>query len=170
MRRKLSTVVISTGLLLSGGLVGVSFGGTEGIAEPHVIELSLDECSSSCRGFQLEDPIFGRDGTAWIVVSNDALFDADGTKVGHLSHQCTVTYGRNKRATPWVCTYISTFSAGPYTEPGMVAMSGNFDFDGSTFAVTGGTGAYVNVRGEATLETVGQGSDQHEVLTLNLIP
>ena len=56
--------MIATALLLSGGLVGVSFGGTGGIAEPQVIELSLDECSESCRGFELHDQIFGRSGTA----------------------------------------------------------------------------------------------------------
>lgn len=49
-------------------------------------------------------------------------------------------------------------------------MSGNFDFEGSTFAVTGGTGAYANVRGYATLDVAGEGESRPNVLTLNLIP
>lgn len=170
MVRKLSVGLIAVVLLISGGLVGVSFAGGGGITEPQSIELSLDVCGPSCRGFELRDPIFGRRGTAWVVVSEDALFDVDGTKVGHQSGQCTVSYGRNEGGTPWVCTYVVTLRAGPHTELGTVVTTGIYDFDGSTFAVAGGTGAYENVRGNATLEAVGEGADRHELLTLNLIP
>jgi Dirigent-like protein len=162
--RKLIVGVIAAALLLSGALVGVSYGGTGGITEPEVIELSLDLCSKTCRGFELQDPIFGR-GTAWIVASDDLLFDVDGTRVGRQSFQCTVSG-------PWVCTYVITLKAGPYTEPGTVVTTGIYRFSDppETLAVTGGTGAYENVRGYATMELVGAGADRHEVLTLNLIP
>jgi allene oxide cyclase-like protein len=103
-------------------------------------------------------------------MSKDPLFDVEGTKVGQQSEQCTVSYGENKGGTPWVCTYVITLKAGPHTEQGTVVTTGIYDFDSSTFAVTGGTGAYENVRGYATMELVGTGADRHEVLTLNLIP
>lgn len=45
-------------------------------------------------------------------------------------------------------------------------MTGIYDFDRSILAVTGGTGAYANARGSATLEDVGD----REALTLNLMP
>ena len=167
MMRKVTVGVIATALLMSGATVGVSFAGAGGITEPQVIELSLDLCGNSCRGFELQDPILGRRGTAWIVVSDDSLFDVDGTRVGHQSEQCTVSYGRNdKGGTPWLCTYVITLKAGPHTEPGTVVTTGIYHFGGETYAVTGGTGAYENVRGYATMVVV----DDREVLTLNLIP
>jgi hypothetical protein len=167
MMRKVSVGVIASALLVSGGLVGVSFAGAGGITEPQVIELSLDLCGDSCRGFELQDPILGRRGTAWIVVSDDPLFDVDGTRVGHQSEQCTVSYGRNdKGGTPWLCTNVITLKAAPHTEPGTVVTTGIYKFGGETYAVTGGTGAYGNVRGYATMVVV----DDREVLTLNLIP
>jgi hypothetical protein len=173
MMRKLAVAVIATALLLSGGLVGVSFGGTGGITEPTVIELSLNLCGNSCRGFELREVVFGRPGNAWIVVSKDPLFDVEGTKVGQQSEQCTVSSGENDRGgTPWVCTYIVTLKAGPSTEPGTVVLTGIYRFSDppEELAVTGGTGTYENVRGYATMELVGTGADRHEVLTLNLIP
>ena len=171
MRGKLMVGVIAAALLLSGGLVGVSFAGAADISEPQVIELSFDDCGGTCRIFELQDPVFGRPGEAWIVVNDDPLFDVDGAKVGHRSEQCTVSYGnRRDGGTPWVCTSVITLKAGPHTELGTVVTTGIFDYDGSTWAVTGGTGAYANVRGSATVETVGDGDDQHEVMTLNLIP
>jgi hypothetical protein len=167
MTKKVAVAVIAAALLLSGGLVGVSFGGTAAITEPKVIELSLDLCGDSCRGFELQDPVFGRRGTAWIVLSKDPLFDVDGNKVGQQSEQCTVSGG-----TPWVCTYVLALKAGPHTEPGTVVLTGIYRFSDppEELAVTGGTGAYENVRGYATQEVVGTGADRHEVLTLNLIP
>ena len=164
MMRKLSVGLTTAALLVSGAMVGVSYGGAGGISEPEVIELSLDLCSNRCRGFELQAPIFGR-GTAWIVASDDLLFDVDGTRVGRQSFQCTVPG-------PWVCTYVITLKAGPHTEPGTVVTTGIYRFSDppEELAVTGGTGAYENVRGYATMELVGTGADRHELLTLNLIP
>jgi hypothetical protein len=47
-----------------------------------------------------------------------------------------------------------------------VVTTGIYTFGPSTFAVTGGTGAYENVRGSARMVVI-EGS---EVLTLSLIP
>jgi hypothetical protein len=170
--RKLSVGVLAAALLLSGAMVGVSYGGGGGITEPEVIELSLDVCgNNACRGFELRDIGFGRPGTALITLNNDALFDVDGSRVGRQSAQCTTSDGRSG-GTPWVCTYVVALKAGTYTEPGTVVLTGIYRFSDppEELAVTGGTGAYDNVRGYATQELVGTGADRHEVLTLSLIP
>lgn len=166
MTRKLGIGVITAALLMSGALVGVSFAGGDGITQPEVIELSLDVCGDSCRGFELREPVFGRRGEALITLSNDLLFDVDGNEVGHQSAHCTASGGPGG-GTPWVCTYLVKLKAGPHTERGTVATTGIYRFsDPSTFAVTGGTGAYENVRGYATMEVV----QKREALTLNLTP
>jgi hypothetical protein len=165
--RKVGIGVLTAALLMSGALVGVSHGGSGGITEPTTIELSLDLCGRSCRIFELQDPIHGRPGTAWVTVSDDALLDVDGTRVGRQSYQCTTSgpAGRGP-GTPWVCTYVVTLADGPYTDAGTVVTTGIYTFGTDTFAVTGGTGAYENIRGTATMEAV----EGREVLTLNLIP
>jgi hypothetical protein len=166
MTKKLIVGALAAALLTSGALVGVSFGGGGGITQPTVIELSLDLCGDACRGFELRDPAFGKRGTALITLSEDLLFDVDGNEVGYQSNHCTTSGGRGG-GTPWVCTLLLKLKAGPHTERGTVVITGIYRFsDPSTYAVTGGTGAYENVRGYARMEVV----HKREVLTLNLIP
>jgi len=160
MTRKLSVGALAAALLMSGALVGASFGGGGGITQPEVIELSLTICGRpNCTGWELRHAAWGR-GTGLITVARDPLFDVDGTRVGSQHAQCVVG--------DWMCTYVLELKAGPYTELGTVVTTGIYRFDeGSTLAVTGGAGAYENVRGTATLEDP-RGPD--DVLTLNLIP
>ena len=165
MKRQLIVGVIAAALLVSGGLVGVSYGQGGGITEPQVIELTLDVCGNSCRIFELQDPVHGRSGNALITLSKDPLFDVDGNEIGFQSEHCTTSEGHGV-GTPWVCTYVLKLKAGPHTEPGSVVTTGIYTFGPSTFAVTGGTGAYENVRGSARMVVI-EGS---EVLTLSLIP
>jgi hypothetical protein len=160
MTRKLGVGVLAAALLMSGALVGVSFGGGGGITQPEVIELSLSICGRpNCTGWELRHAEWGRGG-GLITVARDPLFDADGTRVGSHRMQCVVG--------DWQCNVVIELKAGPYTELGTVVTSGMFRWESSTFAVTGGTGAYENVRGSATLEDP-RGPD-NAVLTLNLIP
>jgi hypothetical protein len=157
----LSVGVIATALLLSGGLVGVSVAGGQGIEQPEVIELSLDVCGAKCKGYALRDPIFGQ-GNGFMTLSRDPVFDVDGNKVGNQDESCVVSKG-----TAFVCSYVITLKDGQHTQAGTVVTTGIYLFDDpTTFAVTGGTGAYANVRGYAALETSGG----QEFLTLNLIP
>lgn len=161
MTKKLSVGALAAALLLSGALVGVSFGGGGGITQPEVIELSLELCGRpNCTGWELRHAAWGR-GTGLLTVARDPIFDADGTRVGSHRMQCVVG--------DWQCNVVLELKAGPYTELGTVVTSGIFRWEeGSTFAVTGGTGAYENVRGSATLEDPSGPGDN--VLTLNLIP
>ena len=160
MMRKLSVGVLAAALLMSGALVGVSYGGPGGITEPEVIELDYGPCSVRCRFYPLRELDGRRDGQ--VTLAKDPLFDADGNRVGNVNASCTVA-----APTDFVCTYIHTFKASPYTEQGTVTTAGIFTGeDVDLFAVTGGTGAYVNVRGFAALE-YGPGELNY---TLNLIP
>ena len=161
MSRKLSIGVLAAALLLSGALVGISFGGGGGITQPEVIELSLTICGRpNCTGWELRHTAWGRGG-GLVTSATDPLFDVDGTRVGRQNARCVV-------GGDWFCTYVVTLKDGPYTEDGTVVTTGIFGWeDGSTLAVTGGTGAYENVRGFATLEDPKGDNDS---LTLHLIP
>ena len=169
MTKKLSVAAIAAALLMSGGLVGVSFGGGAGIIEPEVIELSVDICGHEgpCRYFFLTDS--GETQTGQITLTKNPLFDVDGNEVGHMNISCVASSRPSgKGQTDWICTYVLTLKAGSHTDQGTVVASGIYasPADPDVFAVTGGTGAYVNVRGYATHED-GPGQDP---FTLHLIP
>jgi hypothetical protein len=164
MMKKLSVGLVATALVLSGAMVGVSYGGPSGITEPEVIELRFDPCSTRCRYFLMDE--LNGPSTGQVTLTKNPLFDADGNKAGNVNVSCTVSDGPGG-GTDWVCIYIHTLKAGPYTEQGTVTTTGIYTGeDVDVFAVTGGTGAYVNVRGYAALE-YGPGELNY---TLNLIP
>ena len=161
MTRKLSVGVLAAALLVSGALVGVSFGGGGGITQPEVIELSVILWDpDSFRMYGLRDPDYGK-GKAVIAVSHDSVFDVDRDDVGSLRQDCV----------DWVCTYVFGLKAGPHTERGTVVATGVYRFGKPTrFAVTGGTGAYENISGYID-EVAGEGQDEDRTfLTLNLTP
>jgi len=158
MTKKLSIAVLSAALLMSGAWVGVSFAGGGGITEPEVIELSFQVCGGEvpCRFYDIRTEE-GQRGL--FMTSRHPLFDLDGSRIGTLRTSCV---------DDWVCTYVHTLREGPYTERGTVVATGVFTFDDvMRFAVTGGTGPYMNVRGQTTIDLSGPGDD---TLTLSLIP
>jgi len=163
MMRRLSVGLIAAAMLMSGALVGVSYGGGGGITEPQTIELSVDVCGDRCRFYPLRDSD-GRQ-TGQVTLTKNPLVDADGNRAGTVNVSCTVSDGPGG-PTDWVCTYIHTLKAGPYTEQGTVVTHGIYTGnDGDVFAVTGGTGAYENVRGYATMN-YGQTPELNYTLTL----
>jgi len=159
MTRKLMVGVIAASLLVSGGLVGVSYGQGGGITEPEVIELSFGFCEPSCRSYPLSAS--GGGPAAQITLGKFTLFDVDGNRVGTIHESCV-----NSETGPWICTLIHKLKAGPHTERGTVVTNGTWSFDpviAADFAITGGTGAYANVRGFATW-------DEEGTYSLNLFP
>ena len=128
---------------------------------PRILELRFNVCSNDgpCRYYRFRDT----DGikTGQITVLKHPLFDADEDVVGHVNTFCFVSDGPGGK-TNWLCTYVHTLNATATTEHGTVVTTGNWD-SGRPFAVTGGTGAYVNVRGYAQLGNQGR-------YTLHLIP
>ncbi len=82
MTRRLSVAALAAALLMSGALVGVSFGGGGGITQPEVIELSLTICGRpNCTGWELRHAAWGQ-GTGLLTVARDPLFDVDAPGIG----------------------------------------------------------------------------------------
>ena len=140
------TGALIAALLASGLLVGVSQGDTTRIAAPLTVELvsgaSLKEVT---KGIQHQ-------------LREEALDDS-GTRVGTIRWDCA-------NGADWHCTVVYSLR-GSVDERGTVVAAGIFrGFTGESLAVTGGTGAYANVRGSIEL-SVGSDGFTH---TLELIP
>jgi hypothetical protein len=91
-------------------------------------------------------------------IREEAL-DADGARVGTIRWNCT-------DGADWHCTVVYGLK-GSDDERGTVVATGIFrGFNGESLAVTGGTGAFANVRGIVVL-SVGDDGFTH---TLDLIP
>ena len=164
MTRKLSVGVIAAALLMSGTLVGVSFGGGDGITQPEELKLEFDVFHKPAvfRFYDLREHD-GR-GSSQILLGKWPLFDVDGNKVGHMNETCLGPSHGPEGATSEICTFVHKLKAGPNTKRGTVVTTGYQLFGPGTrnWAVTGGTGAYVNVRGHATRT--------EDAYTLHLIP
>jgi hypothetical protein len=130
MGKKLSVGILAAALLLSGLLVGVSYGDapSKAIADPQVLRLVLSDQSEG-------------KGTHPINDARIAAEDQDGNLVGWMRWQ-------GKKGVDWHVTIVFGLQPGTYTERGTVQTAGIFrGFSGESLAVTGGTGAYSNVRG-----------------------
>ena len=162
--RNSAVAVLAAALLVSGLFVGVSYGGGGGITEPQMIELTTVGCSTDdgdpateCAVYPLRDSEGQRSGD--IVRFKVPLWDVDGTQVGRGFLECIGAKGTGS-----MCTAVFSLKEGPYTDLGTIVSTGVGGLPPR--AITGGSGAYLNVRGEITGETVGDDF----VLTLNLIP
>jgi allene oxide cyclase len=85
-----------------------------------------------------------------LTFANDVFDASDSTKVGTDQGYCI----RVVAGTSWECNY-TTFLAG-----GQIVVEGPFyDAADSTFAITGGTGAYRNARGQLQLRSRNGGTE-----------
>jgi hypothetical protein len=164
MVKKLTFGVVATVLLLSSALVGVSYGGGGGITEPQVLELVTTSCSTDdddpqtdCRVFELTDNEGKRSGE--IFRFKVWVSDVDGNPVGYTYLQCDIARGTGR-----TCTNVLVLKPGPHTERGTIVSMGVEPFPSP--AIVGGSGAYLNVRGEVT----GEGRDDGFHLFVSLIP
>src|SRR5262245_17821193 len=168
MNRKIAVGVLSAVLLMSGALVGVGYarGNRSSQAtvpeEPTVIELEWHTGGkgSHIRFYPLREDApggrYGGDGpsSGQATTKKLPLFDVDGNQVGREYIDCMATVD-----TGWVCTLVSMLQDGPYTDKGSVVATGVSKHrigmpNISTLPVTGGTGAYSNVSGQAIQEGV----------------
>ena len=157
---KVGVAVLAAALLVSGMLMGAAYGAGAGITEPQVIALTLGSEGGAGRGFSIEDETGRR--TGHLDVLRETLLDAEGNQVGDLRSM----FLSAKRVT-WQDVAVLTLIDGPNTDEGTVTFMGTFDgFNGESMAVTGGTGAYENVRGTVTLSVI----DDEFTYTLHLIP
>jgi hypothetical protein len=163
-RRNGAVGVLVGALLLSGLFVGISQAGGGGITEPQVLELVTYGCSTDdgdpatgCRVFYLRDDEGKRSGE--IFRFRTPIADVDGNPVGQGFLQCDIAKGTGR-----TCTLVLSLKPGPHTELGTIVATGVESFPPP--AITGGSGAYLNVRGDIT------GEDQNDGfhLFVNLIP
>jgi hypothetical protein len=146
MMRKVSIPVLVAALLMSGALVGVSFGAEEAaITQPEVIELEFSLCENPgvCRAWRQRD--FDGRNAGQISTFKVPLVDPDGNEVGRMRVACVGPSVGEGGAVPAVCTYVHRLPGG------LVMTIGDQPFGDHRYAVTGGTGAYENVRGYAQL-------------------
>lgn len=150
-------------LLLAVPLVGDAFAGGEGITEPQVLELVTmgcatndDDPSTHCRTYRLKDTDGHRSGD--IGRFKVPLSDVDGNPVGNGFTECMTA-----KSTGQICSFVLVLKDGPHTQAGSIVATG---IGLPPSAITGGSGAYLNVRGDITGE--GQADGFH--LFLNLIP
>ena len=159
-----AVAILASALLVSGLFVGVSYGGGGGITEPQVIELVTNGCATNdndpateCRVYRLKDTDGERSGE--IFRFKVPLQDTDGNPVGRGYLECSGSKGTGQ-----TCTLVLSLKPGPFTELGTIVSTGVNSLPPS--AITGGSGAYLNVRGDMT------GEDQNDGfhLFVNLIP
>jgi hypothetical protein len=138
-------------ILLTGVLAGVSFGRSSGIVDPVTIPVWATACGEAdthCKFFPI-DTYGGKQGGD-IETFNVPIADQDGTIVGRNKVACT-----HARAVAAICNGVEILHAGAHTEAGTVQFAGIWtgpspDDPPAVFAITGGTGAYDNVRGHLT--------------------
>ena len=163
MNSKIAGGVLVGALLISGLLVGVAHGGSEG-TEPTVIELHWNTRGedSEVEHFFIEPceesvPVCGQ-----VALKDMPLFDQDGTEVGRQHISCTVS-----DTTAWFCSYVTKIrgleggGTGTVTALGVKKPNGDL-----ILSVTGGTGAYENVGGHA----IQIGDTGRVTFTLFLVP
>jgi hypothetical protein len=151
-------------LLLAGVLVANAFAGGGGITEPQVLELVTGGCSSDdgdpathCKVFDLTDDEGRRSGQ--IFRFRVPLSDVDGNPVGQTFLQCD-----GAKTTGQTCSLVLSLKPGPHTELGTIVSMGANSLPPA--AIVGGSGAYLNARGEMT------GEDQNDGfhIFVNLVP
>lgn len=159
MSNRVGIGVIAAALLLSGLLLGAAEGRSGGIARHEVIELINGDLLAESN-YPLRDDHGNR--TAIMSLFKGELRDQDGVAIG--IHRCECI---NADRIGWTCTHILSLRSGPYTDRGQIVITGLFrGFVGEQLAVTGGIGAYADVRGYATSTVDGQDF----VTTLYLLP
>lgn len=150
------------GLVLAGLLVGgAAFvlgaaSASSGIAAP--TEITVIEHGTT---YKVVDVGKKGDSTGDIMTYHNALYDeTDTTKVGGDNGMCV---RESPKQGTWECWWTTTLADGQITAEGPYSDSE----PSATYAVTGGTGLYENVRG-SMLETTN--ADGQLVLDYSLIP
>lgn len=142
--------------LLAVALIGGVAGAQGSDATPRVIELvSSGNISEAATASTPE-------GGVGSTLLKERLLDADGQEVGTAVWHCT-----SAEEVAWVCEAYLDLGPGAYTADGAIVAQGLFEgFSGESLAVIGGTGAYADARGEATLAVVDDAFTWH----LELMP
>jgi hypothetical protein len=136
MRRALG---IGMGIVLCAGLVGC--GGDEETADaPVTREVRVVEHAATDKVTDLE-PMGDSNGDV-LTFANDLYDSTNKTKVGTDQGFCV----RTAAGVSWECMWTAFLADGQITVEGPF-----YDAKGSTLAITGGTGAYKDAKGEMQL-------------------
>lgn len=145
-------LAVAGALIFAAAITGVAMAGGGGISAPQTIELRAVGCGAPethCRFFTLRQ---NDKGTGAVETFNVPVLDKDGNVVGRNRAECIFA-----KYVGHQCTLTETLRTGPYTRPGTIVMSMLFHPDKlepngyvDTGAITGGSGAYENVRGQGT--------------------
>jgi hypothetical protein len=141
-----TATAIAVAGLLTAGVAGLAAGQGGGLTEPTSMQLRSTGVIAEAKGGQIVE------GAA----------DADGSAVGKIYWDCT-----NAEDVAWFCDAVIALDDAAASGAGTIVVQGLFDgFNGESLAVTGGTGAYANARGSATLSL----KDDAFTWDLDLIP
>ena len=154
MNTKVAVGALAAALVMSGLLVGVSRGGSEGAtgtvielkwntmtAEALVEHFPMDTSAGLCTD---SDPI-----CLQVTLKEMPIFDQEDTQVGRQQIQCTVGWHlKPAKSIDWFCSYVTQLKDGPYTDRGQITGVGIKRPNGDVrISITGGTGAYENAGG-----------------------
>jgi hypothetical protein len=158
--RKAAVGVLASALVVSGLLMGVSYG-SAGITVPTEIQVFIaDEDAATSHSYPLREADGTRSGH--LSTYKDLSEDVDGNPIGKVRVVCIDSAGVMLQ-----CFGVATIKAGPHNEAGTITFYGNFSgFNGEVQAVTGGTGAYENARGTVTNTVI----DDQLVRVFSLLP
>lgn len=157
MHTRLIAVAAAVGAaMVAGGSVAIASSGSPTITRAHTLQVkgtstSFHFVDVGRKGFSLGDQF----------VLTERL-TRHGKRVGHVDAHCTIISRHDT-----ICEATALLPAGKITFGG--AISSNAGSPGSrfTFAITGGTRQYQNVRGQVTLHQLTENTDEQ---TYNLLP
>jgi hypothetical protein len=116
------------------GLAGVVSAQEEAASRPATLEL-------------VSAGVIGEKDLGGVTLLKEGLRNDADEDVGTAVWQCS-----SAEAVAWVCTVYLELDPGTGTAAGSIVAEGRFEgFNGESFAITGGTGAYADARGDATL-------------------
>ena len=91
--------------------------------------------------------VIGQEDLGGVTILKEGLRNDADEDVGTAVWRCS-----NAEGVAWVCTVYLELESGTSTAAGSIVAEGRFEgFVGESFAVTGGTGAWADARGDATL-------------------
>lgn len=101
------------------------------------------------------------------IFSGDLFDHAGGPKIGRVGGHCTTVGGNETTAGEVLCTAIFVLNRGQITTQGLLDGAALFGGGGQTltYPITGGSGAYTNAHGNASVQVTNQ-TDANFVLNL----
>jgi hypothetical protein len=153
MSRKIYAT-LAAALLVGVAVVSVAAASTPGITAPQTLRLVARGGASTFVDNGKTGPSIGDQ----VILNQPIYWASDPTKLAGRGHVAVLLEGRN----------VSQDQANVVLSGGQISVQG-FQHSGSTFrlAVTGGTGVYSNVRGEAIVTLL---SNNNSNITLILTP